>query len=76
MRVHGEFQPHLSPGGGRADRQRFCSWTGSRGKKVEDLLKNSSFENDIQSPIFTLKATYSHRHEGSLNEDTGSFDLY
>lgn len=20
MRVHGEFQPHLSPGGGRADR--------------------------------------------------------
>lgn len=46
------------------------------GKKVEDLVKYSSFENDIQSPIFTLKGTYSHKHEGSSNEDTGSFDLY
>lgn len=45
-------------------------------KKVEDLLKNSSFENDLQSLIFTLKGTYSQRHEGSSNEDAGSFDLY
>lgn len=46
------------------------------GKKVEDLLGNSWFENDIQPLVFGLKAAYSHSHEGSLNEDTGSFELY
>ena len=38
--------------------------------------KCSPFENDTQSPIFTLKGAYSHRHGGSSNEDTGSFYLY
>lgn len=45
-------------------------------KKAEDLLKNSSFENEISSLILTLKGAYSRRHEDSSNEDAGSFDLY
>lgn len=45
-------------------------------EKWKIYWKKKSFGNDIQSPIFALKATYSQRHEGSLNEDAGSFDLY
>lgn len=69
MRVHGEFQPHLSPGGGRADRHQVLQLDRLSGNKVEDLLKNSSFENDTRSPIFTLRATYSQWHEGNSNDD-------
>lgn len=46
------------------------------GKKVEDLLKKSSFENDIPSSVFSMKATYSSRHEGLSNEDAISLDLF
>lgn len=46
------------------------------GRKYKIYWKFFPFENEIQSQIFTLKGTYSHRHEGSSNEDAGSFDLY
>lgn len=55
---------------------RFYSWTGSQERKWRIYWKKSWFENDMQSLVFALKATYSHRHEGSLNEDAGSFELY
>ena len=71
MRVHGEFQPHLSPGGGRADRHgsdRLRS-----GRKMEDLLRKSWFGNDARRRVLAVTADYSHGHEGSSDEDAGSF---
>lgn len=76
MRVHGEFQPIWVLEEAELTDTQVLLLGRLLGKKVEDLLKNSSFENDIQYPVFSLKGTYSHRHEGGSNEDAGSFDLY
>lgn len=34
------------------------------------------FENEERPQIVTLKGAHSQRHEGSSNEDAGSFHLY
>lgn len=57
MRVHGEFQSHLSPREGRADRHP-GSTVGLR-EESGGFSEKSSFENDIQSLIFTLNGIYS-----------------
>lgn len=60
MRVHGEFQPHLSPGGGRADRHAGSTVGPARREESGGFTERFLPLKMIYSPLYLLGRVLIH----------------